>query len=159
MSKLSQETHYLASILAYTVVKCICHNISCALGKWSLHSRWNLSRLSLSLHVHGNERWPTEVTILPLLISSAQQPEFSSKVSAPSLWLILWQLETTIPFFDFSQSPMLSSPWVFQASMQWVQFICQIFCNAFSAFSCNQGVELVRFCCVTAAMLSAICDN
>ena len=37
---------------------CICRNIGCALGKWSLHSRWNLSRLSLSLHVHGDQlKW------------------------------------------------------------------------------------------------------
>ena len=35
---------------------------SCEQGNWSLHSRWNLSRLSLSLHVHGDKRWPTEVT-------------------------------------------------------------------------------------------------
>ena len=38
-SKLSRETHYLASILSDTFVKCICRNISCALGKWTLHSR------------------------------------------------------------------------------------------------------------------------
>ena len=37
--KLSQETQYLVSILSNTFLKCICRNISCALGKWSLHSR------------------------------------------------------------------------------------------------------------------------
>ena len=58
MSKLSQETQYLASIVSETLGKCICRNISCALGKRSLHSRWNVSRLSLSLHVHGDEwKW------------------------------------------------------------------------------------------------------
>ena len=60
--KRSQETHYLASTLSDTFVKCICRSISCALGKWSFHSRWNLYRLLVSLHVHGDERWPTEVT-------------------------------------------------------------------------------------------------
>ena len=39
-SKLSPETQYLASILSNTFVKYICRNISCALGKWSLQSRW-----------------------------------------------------------------------------------------------------------------------
>ena len=62
MSKLSQETQYLASIVSETLGKCICRNISCALGKRSLHSRWNVSRLSLSLHVHGDECWPMKVT-------------------------------------------------------------------------------------------------
>ena len=60
--KTQPRTEYLASILSDKFDKCICRNISCALGKWSLHSRWNLSRLSLSLHVHGDERWPIEVT-------------------------------------------------------------------------------------------------
>ena len=40
--KRSQETQYLASILSDTFVKCICRNISCALGKSSSHSRWNV---------------------------------------------------------------------------------------------------------------------
>ena len=43
--KRSQETHYLASTLSDTFVKCICRSISCALGKWSFHSSWNLYRL------------------------------------------------------------------------------------------------------------------
>ena len=53
-SKLSQETQYLASILSDTFIKCICRSISCALGKWSLHSRWNL----ISTELHACERWP-----------------------------------------------------------------------------------------------------
>ena len=36
--------------------------MSCALGKWSLHSRWNFISTFAELHVHGDERWPTEVT-------------------------------------------------------------------------------------------------
>ena len=43
-------------------MKCICRNISCALGKWSLHSRWKFISTFTELHVHGDERWPTEVT-------------------------------------------------------------------------------------------------
>ena len=31
-----------------SIVKCICCNMSCALGKWILHSRWDISPLSLS---------------------------------------------------------------------------------------------------------------
>ena len=61
-SKLSQETQYLASILSNTFVKCICPNISCALRKWSLHSRWNFISTFTELHVHGDERSLTEVT-------------------------------------------------------------------------------------------------
>ena len=61
-SKLSQETQYLASILSNTlVIKCIFCNISCALGKWSLHSRWNFISAFTELQVHGDECWPTEV--------------------------------------------------------------------------------------------------
>ena len=67
-SKLSQETQSLASILSDTFVKCICRNISCALGKWSLQSRWNFISTFTELHVHGDERWPTEVT--PIRISA-----------------------------------------------------------------------------------------
>ena len=67
-SKLSQETRYLDSIISATFAECICRNISCALGKWSLHSRWNSIATFTELHVHGDERWPTEVTsyIFPL---------------------------------------------------------------------------------------------
>ena len=61
-SRLSQENQYLASILSNTFVTCICHNISCALGKWSLHSRWNFISTFTELRVHGDEHWPTEVT-------------------------------------------------------------------------------------------------
>ena len=53
---------YVASILSNTFIKCICRSISCALGKWSLHSRWNFTSTFTELHVHGDERWPTEVT-------------------------------------------------------------------------------------------------
>ena len=60
--KTAPKTQYLASILSDTFVKCIYHNISCALGKWSLHSRWNFISTFAKLHVHGDERWPTEVT-------------------------------------------------------------------------------------------------
>ena len=35
-SKLSQATQYLASMLSDTFIKCICRNISCALGKMEL---------------------------------------------------------------------------------------------------------------------------
>ena len=45
-----------------TFVECICRNISFAPGKWSLHSRWNFISTFTDLHVHGDERWPTEVT-------------------------------------------------------------------------------------------------
>ena len=62
MPKHSQESHYLASILSHTFVECICRNISCALGKWSLYSRWNFISTFTELHLHGDERWPTEVT-------------------------------------------------------------------------------------------------
>ena len=34
----------------------------CTIGKWSLHSRWNFITTFTKLHVHGDERWPTEVT-------------------------------------------------------------------------------------------------
>ena len=57
-----QETQYLASILSDTFIKCICHNTSCTLGKWSLHSRWNFISAFTELHVHGGECWPVEVT-------------------------------------------------------------------------------------------------
>ena len=61
-SKLCQETQYLASILSNAFVKCICRNIRCALGKWSLHSWWNFFSTFTEFRVHGDERWPTEVT-------------------------------------------------------------------------------------------------
>ena len=60
--QLSRESQYLASILSDTFVKCICRDISRVLGKWSLHSRWNVISTFTELHVHGNERWPMEVT-------------------------------------------------------------------------------------------------
>ena len=37
-----QVIRYLASILTDRFVKCICHNISCALDERSLHLKWNL---------------------------------------------------------------------------------------------------------------------
>ena len=65
----SQETQYfIGSILSIidsiepiTFVKCIFGNISCALGKWCLHSRWNFISAFTELHVHGDERWPIEL--------------------------------------------------------------------------------------------------
>ena len=51
-SKLCQETQYVASILSGTFV-------SCALGKWSFTPE---VKFHLMLHVHGDERWPMEVT-------------------------------------------------------------------------------------------------
>ena len=36
-------------------------NISCALDKQSLHSRWNFISISTELHGHGDERWPMDV--------------------------------------------------------------------------------------------------
>ena len=35
---------------------------NCAQGKWSLHSRWNFISTFTELHVHGDERWPMQVT-------------------------------------------------------------------------------------------------
>ena len=61
-SKLRQEAQYLASILPNTFVKCIRRNISCAPGKWCLHASWNFTSTFTELHVHGDERWPMEVT-------------------------------------------------------------------------------------------------
>ena len=52
----------LSSLRPDTSVKCICRNINCAQGKWRLHSRWNFPSTFTELHVHGDERWPTEVT-------------------------------------------------------------------------------------------------
>ena len=43
-------------------MKCNCRNISWALGIWSLHSKGNFISIFIELHVHGNERWPMEVT-------------------------------------------------------------------------------------------------
>ena len=37
-------------------------SISCAQGKRSLYSRWNVILTFIELHDHGGERWPTEVT-------------------------------------------------------------------------------------------------
>ena len=54
---LAKKTRYLASILSDTFVKCNCRNMNCALGKWSLHSRWNFVSTFTELHVHGDERW------------------------------------------------------------------------------------------------------
>ena len=45
-----------------TFVKCIYCNISCAQEKWSLYSRWNSISTFTELHVHGDVRWPMEVT-------------------------------------------------------------------------------------------------
>ena len=45
-----------------TLVKWICRNISCALGRWNLHSRWNFISNFNELHVHGDERWPVEMS-------------------------------------------------------------------------------------------------
>ena len=83
MSKRSQETQYLASLPSDRFVEGICRNISCALGKWSLHSRWNFISTFTEFHVHGEERWPMEVTsntyfrwpmeVTPTLISADQR--------------------------------------------------------------------------------------
>ena len=58
----SQETHYLSLILPDTFVKCICRNISCAQGKWSLHSRRNVVSTFTESHGHSDERWPMKLT-------------------------------------------------------------------------------------------------
>ena len=39
---LNVKTQYLASILSDKFDKYICRSISCTLGKWSLHSKWNV---------------------------------------------------------------------------------------------------------------------
>ena len=57
------ESQYLASVLSDTFVKCInVATISCAQGKRSLHSRSNFISTFTQLHVHGDERWPMEIT-------------------------------------------------------------------------------------------------
>ena len=48
-------------ILSDTFVKCICRNMNCGQGKWSLHSRWSFISTFTELHIHGDERWPMEV--------------------------------------------------------------------------------------------------
>ena len=57
-------------ILPDTFVKCICRNISCALGKCSLHSRWNVIPTFTEFRVHGDERWPMEVTYFRSVVRS-----------------------------------------------------------------------------------------
>ena len=49
-------------ILSDTFVECIYRSMSCALGKWSLHSRWNFISTSTEFHVHDDEHWLMEVT-------------------------------------------------------------------------------------------------
>ena len=55
-SKRSQETHYLASILSDTSIKSSIRNISCAQGKWSLHSRWNFTLNFMSMVTNADQR-------------------------------------------------------------------------------------------------------
>ena len=45
-------------IISDTFVTRILRNISCALGKQSLYSRWKFISTFTELHGHGDERWP-----------------------------------------------------------------------------------------------------
>ena len=54
-----QETQHLACILTDRLVQYICRNINGALGKWSLHARWNFFSTIIEFSWPLWQRWPT----------------------------------------------------------------------------------------------------
>ena len=87
-------------------------HISCALGKWTLHSRWNFTSTFTELHVHGDE-WPTEVTSKRIsAVSCSPSHESASIRSSSSLVRTNLTLNSGSQSFGRSLVLLLIKEWI-----------------------------------------------
>ena len=96
----------ILSLLSDTFLKCVCRNINWVPGKWSLHSKWNFISTFTELHVHDDERWPTEVTsntyfrsVLPT--QNMAKPDTNKQIHMTQEWKVLF---TSSPFISLFKS-------------------------------------------------------
>ena len=72
----------------------------CALGQWSLHSRWNFISTFTELHVRGDQRWPTEVT----------SNTYFRDVKLIRIWNAVRRNDSSWRFERYPSSPFLIDP-------------------------------------------------